>query len=93
MIFHDPAASEDCLSLNVWTPADAKPGAKLPVMFWVHGGGYYAGGSSEARHDGQALARHGVIVVTINYRLGIFGFYVNAEAASESAHTRRATMG
>ncbi len=86
MVFHDPGASEDCLTLNVWAPADAKPGAKLPVMFWIHGGGYYAGGSSEARQDGQSLARHGVIVVTINYRLGIFGFFVHPELTKESPH-------
>ena len=86
MIFHDPGPSEDCLTLNIWTPANAKPGAKLPVMFWIHGGGYYAGGASEARHDGVSLANHGVIIVTINYRLGIFGFFVHPELTAESAH-------
>jgi para-nitrobenzyl esterase len=86
MIFHDPGPSEDCLTLNIWTPADAKPGAKLPVMFWIHGGGYYAGGSSEARQDGQFLAHRNVIIVTINYRLGIFGFFVHPELTAESPH-------
>lgn len=84
MVFHDPGPSEDCLTLNIWTPADAKPGAKLPVMFWIHGGGYYAGGSSEARQDGQFLAHRNVIIVTINYRLGIFGFFVHPELTAES---------
>ena len=86
MIFHDAGPSEDCLSLNIWTPANAKPGAKLPVMFWIHGGGYYAGGASEARHDGAALARRNVIIVTINYRLGIFGFFVHPELTAASPH-------
>ena len=86
MIFHDAGPSEDCLTLNIWTPADAKPNAKLPVMFWIHGGGYYAGGSSEARQDGQFLAHRNVIVVTINYRLGIFGFFAHPLLTAESHH-------
>ncbi len=60
--------SEDCLSLNIWTPA--KTGGRAPVMVWIHGGGFAAGGGSEPRHDGEAFARHGVVLVTINYRLG-----------------------
>jgi para-nitrobenzyl esterase len=86
MIFRDPGGSEDCLTLNVWTPAKAKS-AKLPVMVWIYGGGYLAGGTSEPRQDGTNLAtKHDVIVVSMNYRLGIFGFFANAELAAESRH-------
>lgn len=77
-----PAMSEDCLYLNVTTAA--KPSEKLPVFFWIHGGGYGAGSGSEPRHDGQALARKGVVVVTINYRLGVFGFMAHPELTAES---------
>ncbi|KQY30183.1 hypothetical protein ASD38_12935 [Caulobacter sp. Root487D2Y] len=77
-----PSMSEDCLYLNVSTAA--KPGEKLPVFFWIHGGGYGAGSGAEPRHDGQALARKGVVVVTINYRLGVFGFMAHPELTAES---------
>jgi para-nitrobenzyl esterase len=77
-----PSMSEDCLYLNVSTAA--KPGQKLPVFFWIHGGGYGAGAGSEPRHDGEALARKGVVVVTINYRLGVFGFMAHPELTAES---------
>ena len=83
MIFHDPGPSEDCLTLNVWTPADAKKGS-LPVMVWVYGGGFSSGGTSEGRQDGQFLAHRNVVVVSMNYRLGIFGFYVHPELTAES---------
>jgi len=83
MVFRDPGISEDCLSLNVWTPGkNAK--AKLPVMVWIHGGGFIAGASSEPRQDGAVLARQGVVIVSMNYRLGIFGFFVHPELAAES---------
>jgi para-nitrobenzyl esterase len=77
-----PSMSEDCLYLNVTTAA--KPGQTLPVFFWIHGGGYGAGSGAEPRHDGQALARKGVVVVTINYRLGVFGFMAHPELTAES---------
>src|SRR3984957_10879618 len=83
MVFRDPGIREDCLSLNVWTPAK-NPKANLPVMVWIHGGGFMAGGSSEPRQDGRVLATHGVVVVSMNYRLGIFGFLVLPELAAES---------
>jgi para-nitrobenzyl esterase len=85
MIFHDPGQSEDCLTLNVWTPAKSKKD-KLPVMVWIYGGGYRSGGTSEARQGGQILARRGVVVVSMNYRLGIFGFFALPELAAESPH-------
>jgi len=85
MIFHDPGPSEDCLTLNVWAPADAKPGT-LPVMVWIYGGGFVTGGTSEARQDGQFLAHRNVVIVSMNYRLGIFGFFVHPELTAESPH-------
>ena len=85
MAFHDPGPSEDCLTLNVWAPADAKPGS-LPVMVWIYGGGFSGGSTSEFRQDGQFLAQRNVIVVSMNYRLGIFGFFVHPELTAESPH-------
>jgi para-nitrobenzyl esterase len=73
--------SEDCLYLNVWTPADAK---KLPVMLWIHGGGFIAGSASEPRQDGERLAGKGVVVVSLNYRMGVFGFLSHPELSKES---------
>jgi para-nitrobenzyl esterase len=74
MEFQDSGPSEDCLYLNVFTPAKAGARKKLPVMFWIHGGGFQAGSASEPRHDGAYLPLQGVVLVTINYRLGVFGF-------------------
>jgi para-nitrobenzyl esterase len=85
MVFRDPGESEDCLTLNVWTPAE-KPKGKLPVMVWIYGGGFTGGTTSEPRQDGEHLTRKGVIVVSMNYRLGIFGFMATRELAAESAH-------
>jgi len=83
MIFRDPGPSEDCLTLNVWTAAKNEH-AKLPVMIWIYGGGATTGGTSEARQDGENLAKNGIVVVSMNYRLGIFGFYADHELAMES---------
>ena len=83
MVFRDSGPSEDCLTLNVWAPAE-KNSAALPVMVWIHGGGFAEGGSSEPRQDGEHLARRGVIVVSMNYRLGIFGFFALSSLAAES---------
>jgi para-nitrobenzyl esterase len=85
MIFRDKGPSEDCLYLNVWTPAKTA-GEKLPVMFWIHGGGFQAGSSSEPRQDGDHLASKGVVVVSINYRMGIFGFLAHPDLTRESGH-------
>jgi para-nitrobenzyl esterase len=84
MVFQDSGPSEDCLSLNVYTPATTKKDAKLPVMFWIHGGGYSGGGSNEPRHNGDFLPLKGVVLVTINYRLGVFGFLATEEMAKEA---------
>src|SRR5579862_731654 len=87
MVFQDAGPSEDCLFLNVYTPADAKDKSKLPVMFWIHGGGYSGGASSEPRHNGDFLPLKGVVLVTINYRLGVFGFLVTDDLAKENGGT------
>lgn len=75
--------SEDCLYLNVWTPA-ATTEEKLPVLFWVHGGAFMTGYGHSAHFDGEHFARQGVIVVTINYRLNIFGWMCHPELSDES---------
>lgn len=78
----DPGAfSEDCLYLNVWTPADTS--RPLPVMVWVHGGGYTIGAGGLPPYDGAALARRGVILVTLNYRLGHLGFFAHPALEGE----------
>jgi len=70
-----PAPSEDCLSLNVWRPASATPAAKLPVMVWIYGGGFMGGSSAMPVTDGTQFAKHGVVLVSVNYRVGRFGFF------------------
>ena len=84
MIFLDPGPSEDCLYINVYTPATSTAKSKLPVMFWIHGGGYSGGASSEPRHNGDFMPLKGVVLVTFNYRLSLFGFLVTAEQAKEA---------
>ncbi len=75
--------AEDCLYLNVWAPE--KPASKkLPVMVWLHGGGFVNGGSSPAVYDGSAFARRGVVLVSLNYRLGRFGFFAHPALAKET---------
>jgi para-nitrobenzyl esterase len=92
MVFRDKGPSEDCLYLNVWTPA-ASAKARLPVMVWVYGGGFAAGAASEPRQDGENLARKGVVVVSMNYRLNVFGFFAHAELAKESGHDSAGNYG
>lgn len=75
--------AEDCLFVNVWTPAGAKPGDDLPVVVWVHGGGFVYGGSSQPIYGGQTFARDGVIFVSLNYRLGRFGFFAHPALVDE----------
>jgi len=76
-------ASEDCLYLNVWTPAKSNT-EKLPVMVWIYGGSNIIGSASEPMYDGAALAKKGVVLVTFNYRLGVFGFFAHPELSKES---------
>jgi para-nitrobenzyl esterase len=76
-------SSEDCLTLNVWTPAKSA-GERLPVMVWSHGGGFTIGSGSSPRSPPDVLARHGVVVVTFNYRLGPLGFLAHPALSRES---------
>ena len=76
--------SEDCLYLNVWTKAPGQVGKKLPVALWIHGGGYREGWGSEPEFDGQEWAAKDVVLVSINYRLGVFGFLTHPELTAES---------
>jgi para-nitrobenzyl esterase len=78
------ATSEDCLYLNVWTPA-RNAAERLPVMVWFHGGGFTSGSASESIFDGAGLAHRGVVVVSVNYRLGPFGFLAHPALSRESA--------
>lgn len=77
--------SEDCLFVNVWTPVK-KDDEKLPVMVWIHGGGFCRGASSYKVYDGQNLAKEGVVVVSMNYRLGPLGFLAHPLLSKESPH-------
>jgi para-nitrobenzyl esterase len=79
------AISEDCLTLNVWTSARSTS-QRLPVMVWIHGGGFIRGSGSNSAYDGEALARRGVVLVTLNYRLGALGFLTHPTLSRESAH-------
>ncbi len=74
---------EDCLYLNVWTAAKSAK-ERRPVMVWIHGGGYTRGSGSTATYDGENFAKKGVVLVTVNYRLGIFGFFAHPELTRES---------
>ena len=80
---HQGDVSEDCLYLNVWTAA-GRTDEKRPVMVWIHGGGFQEGSTSVATYDGTAFAERGVVLVSINYRLGLLGFLAHAELTEES---------
>ena len=86
-------ASEDCLFLNVWTAQWPAAGAACPVMVWIPGGGNFVGAGSQAGYDGEPLARRGVVVVTINYRLGAFGFFSHPALTRESPHRASGNQG
>ncbi len=78
-------SSEDCLYLNVWTPKRPMKSAAA-VIVWIHGGGNFAGSGAESIFNGENLARHAVVLVTVNYRLGVFGFFAHPELSRESPH-------
>ncbi|OJJ44455.1 hypothetical protein ASPZODRAFT_135279 [Penicilliopsis zonata CBS 506.65] len=90
--------SEDCLSLNVWTPVDVEKtdvasAEKLPVFVWIYGGRFIAGSGSERAYDGAGLASKGIVVVTLNYRVGILGFLATPELSAESGHNSSGNYG
>ena len=76
--------SEDCLYLNVWTLAEPESSKRLPVMVWIHGGGFVVGSGSEPRYDGTRLAGRGIVIVTLNHRLNALGFLAHPELTAES---------
>ncbi len=83
MVFRSNGMSEDCLYLNVWTPKPS-PDARLPVLVYFYGGGFVGGDGSEPRYDGEAMARKGIVALTVNYRLNVFGFFSHPELTQES---------
>ncbi|GAB3032547.1 carboxylesterase/lipase family protein [Spirosoma pulveris] len=83
MGFRSNGMSEDCLYLNVWTPAKSA-NEKLPVLVYFYGGGFVAGDGSESRYDGESMARKGIVALTVNYRLGVFGFFAHPDLTKES---------
>jgi para-nitrobenzyl esterase len=87
-----PPTSEDCLYLNVWTTAESAD-AEQPVMVWIYGGGFTGGAGSEPRYGGENLAKKGAVVVTLNYRLGAFGFFAHPELTRESGHDASGNYG
>lgn len=84
MRFRSETMSEDCLYLNVWTPADNK--GNLPVLVYFYGGGFVAGAGCEPRYDGASMAQKGMVAVTVNYRLNIFGFFAHPELSAEASY-------
>ena len=76
--------NEDCLYLNIWTPEDATADSRLPVLVWIHGGAFMHGHGSEKEFDGEGFAKKGVILVTVNYRVNVFGFFAHPELESET---------
>ena len=85
MVFRSNGMSEDCLYLNVWTPAKSG-NERLPVLVYFFGGGFVAGDGSEPRYDGESMAKKGIVALTVNYRLGVFGFFAHPELTKESPH-------
>nr|WP_315175025.1 carboxylesterase family protein [uncultured Flavobacterium sp.] len=83
MGFRSDGMSEDCLYLNVWSPAKSA-NDKLPVLVYFYGGGFAAGDGSESRYDGENMAKKGIVTLTVNYRLGIWGFFAHPELTKES---------
>lgn len=92
MVFRSNGMSEDCLYLNVWTGA-AGAGEKRPVLVYFYGGGLVGGDASEPRYDGAAMARLGIVAVTVNYRLGAFGFMAHPGLTAESPHKASGNYG
>ena len=87
-----PGMSEDCLTLNIWAPAQPQAGG-APVMVWFDGGGFIACSGAKARTDGANFARRGVVLVTVNYRVGAFGFLAHPQLTAESEHRASGNYG
>jgi len=85
MVFRSNGMSEDCLYLNVWTPS-IKAGKSLPVLVYFYGGGFVTGDGSEGRYDGESMAQQDIVALTVNYRLGVFGFFAHPELSKESPY-------
>ncbi len=92
MNFRSDGMSEDCLYLNVWTPAKLGD-EKLSVLVYFYGGGFVAGDGSEYRYDGESMARRGIVMLTVNYRLGVFGFFAHPELTQASPHRASGNYG
>ncbi len=92
MNFRSDGMSEDCLYLNVWTPAKTGKEA-LPVLVYFYGGGFIAGDGSEPRYDGESMAQKGIVALTVNYRLGLFGFMAHPELTTESPNKASGNYG
>ncbi len=92
MNFRSNGISEDCLYLNVWSPS-RKGKELLPVLVYFYGGGFVAGDGSEPRYDGESMAQKGIVALTVNYRLGVFGFLSHPELTKESPHKASGNYG
>jgi para-nitrobenzyl esterase len=92
MNFRSDGMGEDCLYLNVWTPAKTNK-ERLPVLVYFYGGGFMAGDGSEPRYDGESMAQKGIVALTVNYRLGVFGFFAHPELTKESPHKASGNYG
>jgi len=92
MLFRSDGVNEDCLYLNIWTPARQREKG-LPVLLYFYGGGQIAGDGSEYRYDGESMAREGVVVVNCNYRLNLFGFFAHPELSREAPYNASGNYG
>lgn len=91
-LIRDEPISEDCLYLNVWTGSQS-PSEKRPVVVWIYGGGFNSGGTNVPIYDGESFARKGVVFVSINYRVNVFGFLAHPELTAESEHNASGNYG
>jgi para-nitrobenzyl esterase len=91
--FGEELQGEDCLYLNLWAPETARPGAKLPVVVWIYGGGFQHGSASTPMYSGESLAKKGVIYVGVSYRVGPFGFMAHPELTKESGRSASGNYG
>lgn len=92
MVFRSRGMSEDCLYLNIWTPSHS-PTDRLPVLVYFYGGGFQAGDGSEPRYDGESMARQGIVTITVNYRLGLFGFLAHPALTAAGPHRASGNWG